>query len=111
MVWETPFLNLDNSSRFALSSITLALSNHRAQRNPVIMTTNLMDADQTNPSGIISIYQIRQNYVNFNTRNLEFWQIDCNRPRQIIFKFENLKVSDISYISIVLAFEENGFVQ
>lgn len=107
VAWETPNLNLDNSSRFALSSVVISTINHHVQRNPIIISTSLMDADHWNRSGVISVCHLRQNYYKYNANTLEFWQIDCNRPRQIIFKLKNISISELVYLSFVLAFEEN----
>ena len=108
LIWDISNLYLAKSSRFALSTVMMITSNHKIRwLDPLIVSTNLMDADHTNPSGVIFTSSLHKNSLKYHSNILEFWNVDCRRPRQIIFKFQGVLVTEIKFFNIIIAFEED----
>ena len=102
--WDFPHLQLEGASKVALSSICLYHTTASSQTiYPV--HTSLINADHDNSEGIIACAKFtrQSHYVTYPI--LEFWNLDYNNPRDILFTFPGIKADDFSFVNIVLVIE------
>jgi len=101
--WDTPNLELDSNGKFALSSVFCQFENPPNPKDPIIISTSLMETDSYNTDGSIVVLSPRR--LSYFASTYESWNLDSSRPRNILFTLRGVNVSDISYVRIVLAFE------
>mgnify|MGYP000325385386 CR=1 FL=1 len=101
--WETPNLELNSNGKFSLSSIILQFESPPDPKNPIVISTSLMETDSYNTDGAILALSARR--LTFFASTFEWWNLDSSRPRNVIFALRGVNVSNISYVRIVLAFE------
>ena len=102
--WEFPELQFEGAKKLALSSMCLT---HKSLNNSVSFPvfTNLINADRDNPDGIITCARFIRQHFSAQASNLEFWALDSNYPRDIIFTFPGIKAADFVHVNIVLVIE------
>ena len=103
--WEIRSIQLDSNGYVALSSIIMDFSHKTDNMVPLIIKSNLIEKDMFNSEGIIAAFPSKIKSVSHFSNNLEFWKLDCSRPRNFIFTFEGLDVTSLSFINIVLALQ------
>ena len=100
LIWTLPNLDLSCYSSVGLSSFMVDFSSRNDKIVPV--TTDLIDKNSLNPSGLIHVIPGEETFVE-HSRRCEKWPLDSIRPRYISFKFENSSVN-IEYCKITLVF-------
>ena len=107
LTWIFPNLDLACYTSVGLSSMVVTFSSPR-DNQLVPVTTNIIDKNSLNPSGLIHIIPDEKDYA-VSSRTFEKWSIDSVRPRSISFAFQNSSVN-IEFCQITLAFtrEENA---
>ena len=100
LIWTLPNLDLSCYSSVGLSSFMVDFSSRNDKIVPV--TTDLIDKNSLNPSGLIHVIPGEETFVE-HSRSCEKWPLDSIRPRYISFKFENSSVN-IEYCKITLVF-------
>ena len=107
IIWTMPYLDLASYNSVGLSSLVADFGDSR-DNQPVAVTTNLIDKNTMNPSGIICVIPGENDFLE-HSRTFETWPLDSVRPRYISVTFNNPSVS-VEYCQITLAFtrEENA---
>ena len=100
LIWTLPNLDLSCYSSVGLSSLMVDFSSRNDKIVPV--TTDLIDKNSLNPSGLIHVIPGEETFIE-HSRSCEKWPLDSIRPRYISFKFENSSVN-IEYCKITLVF-------
>ena len=104
MIWDGLVWKLGESyEKFALSSCFIAFEKV-ASYKPIIISCSLVDEDYTNWNGIIGAGAARAKTVSLNPANLEFWNIDSARPRNVKIAIKGVDAQNVIQINIVLAF-------
>ena len=107
IIWTMPNLDLASYNSVGLSSLVADFGNSRDDQF-VAVTTNLIDKNTMNPSGIICVIPGENDFLE-HSRTFETCPLDSVRPRYISVTFNNPSVS-VEYCQITLAFtrEENA---
>ena len=104
MVWDVSSWKIgENLEKVALSSCFLSFEKITSYK-PIIISCSLIDADYTNWNGIIGAGASRAKTFSLNPKNLEYWNIDCTRPRNVRFGIKGVDAGNINQINIVLTF-------
>ena len=101
LIWEFDNLIFDGATKVALSSICLSHKTSSFTQNFPI-STSIIDADIFNSEGIIAVGKFTRQNFNYQSPHLEFWEIDCQTPRDLLFTLHGIKAADISFANIVL---------
>ena len=103
--WEIRSIQLDSNGYIALSSIVMDFSDKTDNSAPIIIKSNLIERDMFNSEGVLTAFPSNMENVSYFSKNLEFWKLDCSRPRNFIFTLEGLDVTSLSFVNIVLALQ------
>lgn len=105
MIWNVaPWTLGDDISEIALSSCFLFLD-RKISWKPIILNCSLIDANYANYNGTIATVLSQSKAVIHNPPILEFWKLDCSRPRTVVFNIKGIEPQNIKQISITLALQ------
>ena len=99
--WDFANLRLDGYTKVALSSICLSFNGVGSAKTYPILT-NLINADSDNSEGIIACARFNRQTFNFQSSNLEFWDLALCNPRDLLFTLPGIKTTEILFANIVL---------
>jgi hypothetical protein len=99
--WDLPNLEFSQNAEISISEATFILK-RKSKSKFIYLTTNLINADDSNPDGVILTKGIDNFRIDYNPNNLIFWPIDYQRPRIVFFGINGLEASDLSFITILV---------
>lgn len=104
LCWTINYWQSDNTLvEFALSSCLIHFSQTKGKQMPINLSCSLADENYANYDGTIcSGISDFKNFA-FQASNLEFWKLDCSRPRTVLFTLRGLSASDVKFCHITLA--------
>lgn len=103
--WEMPNLELNANGRVALASLMINFHAKPIITKSVLISISIVEKDMYNVDGIVLSLPANIEDVAFHSPYLQFWELDSSRPRSVVFTFDGLDASAVSFVSIVLAFE------
>lgn len=104
LVWAISNRSLEgNITEFALSSCLFHFSTTKGKQLPMVLTCSLVDEDFENYDGTICVGVSEFKNFHFQSANLEFWRLDCSRPRKIVFALRGVSANTIKFANITLA--------
>lgn len=103
--WEIPNLQLDSNGFVALSSMTCDRLTSTSEKKAIIVKSNLIERDLFNSDGVLICFPSESTSLTYFSNSLEFWKLDCSRPRTLIFQFDGIDVSSLTFVNIVLVLQ------
>ena len=100
--WDLPNLEFSQNAEISISEATFIL---KRKSKFIYLTTNLINADDSNPDGVILTKGIDNFRIDYNPNNLIFWPIDYQRPRIIFFTINGVENLQLDFISIVVCIQ------
>ena len=102
MVWNVaPWTFEEEPNQIALSSCFIFFE--RIQNyQPITLSCSLVDADHSNFDGIIAAGIPKAKAFIRNPSTLEFWKLDCSRPRTVTFTLKGIDAQIVKHINITL---------
>ena len=102
MVWDvTPWTFGNELTEIGLSRCFINFEKISSYRS-LILSCSLVDENFANWNGIIASGTTRGKSFSFQPAILEFWNLDCTRPRNIIFTLKGINAQNLNYVNIVL---------
>lgn len=102
MIWNVSSWTLEDFEEVALSSCFIFFDKI-ASYKPIILTCSLVDADYANYDGVLTAGVSKAKCFVIDSNTLEFWKIDCSRPRTVMFTLKGMDAQNIKHINITLA--------
>ena len=103
MIWDVaPWNYGDKMEEIAITSCFIYFKKMTSYK-PLVLYCSLIDADHANWNGIMATGVPRAKCFDYKPGILEFWKIDCSRPRTVVFALKDVDARDVDQINIVLA--------
>ena len=104
LIWPLPGRVLEqNVSEIALSSCLFHFNHVNGKQLPMVLTCSLVDESSLNYDGTIGIGTSEFKNFLLHPENLEFWRLDCSRPRNVVFALRGVSADDVKFGIITLA--------
>ena len=102
--WDLDNVYFDSQGEVAVHSMTL-FSEKSVSDYYITVQSNIIEEDPWNSDGIICcmICSTGSSYAQFTAKSMQFYKIDCARPRHLAFKLNGIHLKDIKFAQIVLA--------
>ena len=95
----------NNITEIAVASCLFHFSDIHGRQNPMILTCSLVDENYCNYNGIIVAGVSEFKFFSFYSKILEFWRLDCSRPRKVVFTLRRVAADKIKFANITLALQ------
>ena len=103
MVWNvSPWTLGEDLQEVALSSCFITFSKISGYQ-PIFLTCSLVDANYANFDGIVAAGISKTKTFIHRPHTLEFWKMDCSRPRTVMFTLKDVDAQNVKQINITLA--------
>ena len=103
MIWNVAPWTLDEDiTEIALSSCFIFFDKIGSYK-PIVLSCSLVDANYANFDGIIACGLPKSKALVQKPSTLEFWKMDCSRPRTVTFSLKGIDAQTIKHINITLA--------
>lgn len=93
----------ENVKEFAISSCLFHFSVTKGKQLPMILYCSLADENYANYDGTVCVGVSEFKNFSFQSQNLEFWRLDCSRPRKVVFALRGVSAEDVKFANITLA--------
>ena len=104
LCWVINYWQSDDAlTEFALSSCLIHFAQTKGKQMPINLSCSLADENYANYDGTICAGVSEFKNFSFQASNLEFWKLDCSRPRTVLFTLRGISASDVKFCHITLA--------
>ena len=103
LCWNVHHWHSDVSNHFALSSCLIHFKSTNGKQMPVRISCSLADANYANYNGTIGSGVCEYKNFHFQSKVLEFWKLDCSRPRTVIFTLQGIDAETVKFGHLTLA--------
>ena len=93
----------EQTQEIALSSCLIQFTDMRWKQNLMVLSCSLVDENYLNYNGTIAAGVTDNKFFAFQSNVLEFWRLDCSRPRKVIFALQGVSAEKIKFANITLA--------
>ena len=90
-------------SEVALSSCLIHFYEVKGKQLPMVLTCSLVDENYANYNGHVCAGVSEYKNFEFHGGELEFWQLDCSRPRKVMFALRGVSGKTVKFANINLA--------
>ena len=103
MIWSVANFSLGNDVReFAVSSCLFNFKTTNGSHLPMVLSCSLADENEYNYDGKVCVGISEFKNFWFQAANLEFWRLDCSRPRTVMFALRGVNAETIKFANITL---------
>ena len=103
LCWSIENWHPESLESFALSSCLIHFKSTNGKQMPMRISCNLADENYANYDGTICSGVCDFKNFSFRSTNLEFWKIDCARPRTVVFTLRGIEASTVKFCHFTLA--------
>lgn len=103
LCWTTCNWQSDSFTEFALSSCLIHFTQTNGKQMPVNLSCSLADENYANYDGTICAGVSDFKNFKFQATNMEFWKLDCSRPRTVLFALRGISAKTVKFCHITLA--------
>lgn len=104
LCWSVSHWRTDSeSTEYALSSCLFHFSSTKGKQIPIVLSCSLTDENYANYDGTICSGVSEFKNFAYRSPNLEFWKLDCSRPRAVMFALRGIDAKSVKYAHITLA--------
>ena len=106
LIWIfSPWAVEEEFTQVALSSCVIGLKSSKANYKPIIISCSMVEENHANYDGIVGTGLSKFKFFTFQSRVLEFWKIDCSRPRYVMFTLKDIDAKNVDSATFTLAFQ------
>ena len=87
----------------AISSCLIHFGETKGKMMPIVISCSLADENYANYDGTICSGVSEFKNFEFRAQNLEFWKLDCSRPRMVLFTLRGIDAKTVKFAHITLA--------
>ena len=87
----------------AISSCLIHFGETKGKMMPIVISCSLVEENYANYDGIICSGVSEFKNYSFRAQNLEFWKLDCSRPRTVLFTLRGIDAKTVKFAHITLA--------